>query len=294
MTITLRAHGYEVEISPEFGAAVLRAEWLAPAGNRIRVLEPLPRPEDGKKAGCFVMAPFANRIDAGTFSFGGRDYEFPMNRPAENMACHGYARDHAWEAGDCTETSAVMRYRDSGRQFPWQFCLEQTVTLAPDGITIMLSLTHEGTEPLPYGMGLHPWFPKGTDTTLTFHSEGAFRTDTRGLPLPGTDAQPAFTQGQAQPLAEIPLFDRCFKAWVPCRAQIRSAAQGAEICLEAGGALRHLHVYVPDTRPVFCAEPVSHAPDVIHRPELGADAGMAVLAPRATMTGWMRLSARAI
>ncbi len=291
--VRLEAHGWRAQLAPDHGASLTALEVRHPAGTGawLPVLAPLADPGQGLRAGCFVMAPFANRIDGGRLAVDGRHWQIPLNRPEEGMAIHGFARDRTWRitGHGPDRVRAELLVEDPG--LPWQFGLVQTVTLAPAGMRIGLELTNRGPRPMPFGLGLHPWFPKRPGTRLTFARPQMQRRDTRGLPLPGTDPQPGFAPGSAQPLEAMPWLDGSFTDWSPREAEILWPDAGLRLTLRAEGALRHLHVFVPDDRPLFCAEPVSHLPDAINRPALPG--GMDRLAPGAVLAGAMALAAAA-
>lgn len=286
--IALEAHGWRARLAPQFGASLTTLDWRGPAGAWHPVLAPLADPAAGLTAGCFVMAPFANRIADGRFSFMGRAYHIPVNRPAEGMAIHGRARERAWQVVAAGEDHALLSLHLDEPDFPWCFDLTQHTTLTPAGVRVALTITNRGPKPMPFGLGLHPWFPKAADTTLHFTAATLHRRDARGLPLPQTEAHPEFA-APARPLAQLPWLDGCAGDWSPREACITGG--GIALTLRASGALKHLQVYVPDDRPVFCAEPVSHLPDAINRPELGADAAMTPLALGESLSGAMILSA---
>lgn len=282
--IALEGHGWRARLSPEHGAGLTALDWRGP-GGWLPVLAP-PSAPGAQDGGCFVMAPFANRIADGRFAFAGRDYQIPLNRPEEGMAIHGCARDRAWQVIEAGPTAARLALHLDDPALPWRFDLVQQVTLTSEGVTIALTITNRGTEPMPFGFGLHPWFVKSADTTLTFTTAALHRRDPRGLPLPEVEPQPALAPDSPRPLAQVPWLDGCATGWSPRVACITGG--GMRISLRATGALRHLHVYVPDTRPVFCAEPVSHLPDAINRPGLPA---MDNLPPGGALSGAMSLSA---
>lgn len=282
--ITLEAHGYRLTLDPARGARLDRLDWH----HHARGWQPLlvqRQPNGPAQAGCFIMAPFANRIASGTFRFGGIDHAIPVNLPQENMAIHGHARDKSWQVLDADRSQARL---DLGpcRHGPWRFAMELQIALSPQGVTLDLGLTNRGAATMPFGMGFHPWFAKTKGATLAFTAPRALRRDAQGLPLDRTDPCPAFDPAAPHDLAKIAWCDALFPDWSDRHARITTPA--AEITLQAGGALRHLHVYVPDTLPVFCAEPVSHAPDAINRPAVPQ---MDLLAPDHSLRGRMTLSA---
>lgn len=296
--ITLEAHGYRVTLDPAQGAQLDRLEWLHPARGWLALLEPRQAQDPARgptQAGCFIMAPFANRIAAGRFRFDGIDHAIAVNLPQEDMAIHGSVRDKSWRllAADQSQARLALDPCHEGEchegachHGPWHFSMELLVTLDAQGVTLEVQLTNLGRTTMPFGMGLHPWFPKTAGSTLAFASPHLLRRDPQGLPLAQTEACPAFDPAAPQDLNQIAWVDGFCPDWPQRHARI--VTPDVEIDLRAEGALRYLHVYVPDNLPVFCAEPVSHAPDAINRPAVPQ---MDLLAPHESLRGRMTLSA---
>ena len=282
-SIHLENNDYRLVIDPSLGATILSAEWQHPDTGWLPLLAPLQ--DRLFKAGCFVMAPFVNRIADGAFSYGGQSHHISLNNPKEGMALHGFARDHVWQVAQQTDVAVDLVLDLSAS--PWHFRLTQRVELGAGGIRVSLAATNTGAETMPFGIGLHPWFPKPRGTVLRLAAEGAHARDARGLPLAARVDWPWL--GKA--LDGAGWFDGCFTGWSPRQARIEWPDQGAALDLRADGALRHVHVYTPDGRDVLCVEPVSHLPDAINRPMLAADTQMHELAPGETLSGAMTLEA---
>lgn len=291
MTVALKAGPYRVVVDPEGGGAILSAEWRSPTGEARAMLEPMSASLAPFKAGCFAMVPFANRIADARFRFEGRDYAVPLNRPAEAMAIHGFGRENPWHVTEQDDVTLVIEQSFARDANPYRYRARQEIGLSDDGIAISLSVRNDGADTMPFGIGLHPWFPKTPLTTLAFHSRGLMGRDARGLPVAPPRDEPAFASQAPSPLGPFPWLDGFFEGWEPRAARIVRPEDGIAVEISAKGAFRHLHVYVPDDRPVLCAEPVSHAPDAINRPELGAASAMQALAPGETLAGTMILRA---
>lgn len=276
---------YRLRVDPQAGASILAAGWRHPVRGWTEILAE----DEGAgplKYGSFVMAPFVNRIADGTFVYDGVEHRLPING-GDGMAVHGLVREMAWDVAGSTASSALLVAERDGPV--WQFRIEQQITLDEGGISVGLRITNTGQRAMPFGMGLHPWFPRPDGTSLTFAAEGTYVRDGRGLPLAeAAPMNPAFVQGV--PLEQVGLVDNCFTGWVPRAARIFWPDRDAVLDLTTEGALRHLHVYNPAARDVICAEPVSHLPDAINRPQLAADARMVDLAPGGVMGGSMRIA----
>jgi aldose 1-epimerase len=291
MTVALTAGNYNAVVDPAQGGAILSAEWRSPAGRNVAVLEPMNETLAPLKAGCFPMVPFANRIADGRFRFEGRDYAVPINHPAEAMAVHGFGRDHPWSVIQQDGATLILEQDFEHPDNPYRYHARQEIGLSDAGLRLSLFVRNDGARAMPFGIGLHPWFPRSPRTTLAFASRGVMGRDARGLPAMPSRAEPAFDADAPTPLGAFPWFDGFFSVWEPRKARLARPEDGIAIEITADGAFRHLHVYVPDDRPVLCAEPVSHAPDAINRPELGDANAMQVLAPGDGLAGTMTLRA---
>ena len=290
-TVTLSAGAYSVVVDPDGGGAILSADWLSPGNTKIAILEPMSAAPAPFKAGCFAMVPFANRIADGRFRFENSEYSLPINHPVDHTAIHGFGRENPWRVVEETAATLTLEQDFAQADIPYRYVARQEIALSGAGISISLTVRNNNTQAMPFGIGLHPWFPKTASTSLSFASSGVMGRDQRGLPVPPAIPDASFAPEAPTALAELPWFDGFFEGWEPQRARIERPEEGLAIELTATGALRHLHVFVPDDRPVFCAEPVSHAPDAINRPELGSANAMHVLAPGARLTGTMTLRA---
>ncbi|MGV6873549.1 aldose 1-epimerase [Pseudochelatococcus sp. B33] len=293
MTLTLDKHGYRLRIAPRHGAAILSADWTTPGRPSVPLLAPLADAA-GLRAGCFVMAPFANRINRGRFAFRGQRFRLPINLPEEDMAIHGFSRDRPWEVTLQTpdEVHLQQDFADDGN--PYRYRAAQEIRLSPGTIRIHLAVRNDGSEAMPFGIGLHPWFAKTARATLSLDAAGVHGRDARGLPVAPLAAVPHFTPAAPARLGQLARFDNCLAGWWPRTAFIAWPEHWTGLRLAAEGAFRHLHVFVPDDRPVFCAEPVSHFPDAVNRPELGPEGAMDVLQPGETLTGATTLAAVAL
>lgn len=294
MAVTLNAHGYRLQLLPEYGATIQSATWARPDGTEIVLLAPLEKPKEGLQSGCFIMAPFVNRIADGRFTYAGKSYSMPLNRPEQGMAIHGFSRERAWQVVEAAPDQVILRDEVSSEDHPWRYTITMDVLIRETGIRIAISLRNDGAEAMPFGMGLHPFIPCDADTIIAFAAKGAFSTDSKGLPIGPLIASDDLAAGEPVPVQAWRGTDRCYQDWQNQMAQIRWPKQGCTLHLSADGAFKHLHVFVPTARDVVCVEPVSHFPDVINRPHLGSRAGMTVLERHATLHASMNLKVECI
>lgn len=176
-TVTSTMHG-EVEIFTLRTAQDVAAEIIPAWGHTCwrftaqqPVIEPIPLETMQQRPtsyGVPILFPFANRIRDGVFTFRGRQYTVTPPR-------HGYVRDKAWEVlGTGTAEGAWITARfDANRypeqilqQFPFPFCLDVTYRLRDHTLAFEATLRNTGTQEMPCGLGIHPYFRRPAQGTL--------------------------------------------------------------------------------------------------------------------------------
>lgn len=275
--ITLRAGNAAVDLAPDAGGAVTRY-WLERGRVTREWLRPTPagvlRAGAPYRAAAFPLVPYSNRIRAGRFSFRGRGVVEPLNRPPERHAIHGHGWQARWQPTDVRAAAARLDYRHRAGAWPWAYHATQRFTLSPADLTVELSLTNQSAEPMPAGLGWHPYFPRTPRATITADVRSMWRTDAEKLPTElVAPAAPPFGRGR----------DNCFVGWSR-RAVIDWPELGARLIMRAEPPLDYLVVFTPARRPFFCVEPVSHVTDAFNLADAGRhDSGIVILEPGETL-----------
>ena len=55
-----------------------------------------------------IVAPWPNRIPDGTYTFGGADYELPVNEPDRQCALHGFTPELEWRLESRTDSAVEL------------------------------------------------------------------------------------------------------------------------------------------------------------------------------------------
>lgn len=162
-----------------------------------------------------VLAPWPNRLRDGQYSFNGQDLQVPISEPARGTALHGLACWQEWQVESATD-SAVTLTLDLAPSpgYPFALALATTYALGDDGLTITTEARNDGADPLPYGVGFHPWFAPG-DTeldqcTLQLDAASRITVDERLLPVIDAPVDGDFDLRTRRPLEGIAFDD----AWV--------------------------------------------------------------------------------
>ncbi len=272
--IKLASGDWDATILASQGAAIGALTWR---GQDI--IEPVPEGENPNQGlhSAFLMAPWTNRLAEGRISVGGQDYVMPINRPLEGHALHGFIRERAWAVESQAPDAAILTCALD--HAPFRCAARLKVALAPQGLSLHLTLTNTGEAPTPMGIGWHPFFTRPPGTRLRFVASTVFGRDARNLaiaPCPCTGLD-----GGEEVLAGL---DTHFAGWDGVAVMTRPG--GPELELRATGDwTRNLQIYAPHGIPVLCVEPVSHAPDAVNRPHIAAFGPMNALAPGASIQG---------
>ena len=151
-TVRIGSDELELELLPELGARLHRVRAF---GNDV-----LRTPDDlgAYRAepffwGSFVMAPWCNRATAGSQEVAGAHLDLPSNFP-DGTAIHGQVEALAWEVIE----PGTLRVEAGGDGWPWRYTVTQRLHVDGPQLHILLELTNCSGEPMPAGIGIHPWF----------------------------------------------------------------------------------------------------------------------------------------
>ena len=245
------------------------------------------RAEDGPFAvACIVLAPFSNRVSR-PFEWRGRSWELPRNMPSEAFPIHGDAFLRVWRVTE-RDTGSVRLTLDDGGIGPFAYSASLTYSAAPWGFAAELSITSRCEEPMPFGAGFHPWFPRSPATRIAFAADGVWLEDDRHLPVVDRPVSLApewdFSSGRPLPEGWI---NNGFAGW-DRNLRIEQGDGAVSLDLTASVPLDTLIIFSPVAdADFFCAEPVSHPVDAFNLPGLP---GLIVLGPGETFTVGMRMA----
>lgn len=282
-SLILTAGDARVELYPGLGGAVASFTWRG-----RHVFRPSPaEASDVLETANFALVPYCNRIPGGDFEFGGRKVHIEPNLAPQPHPLHGQGWRAPWTAEKTDADSATLTYVHASGEWPWAYRATQTLTLSGEGLRQELSVTNTGDEPMPAGLGFHPYFHAPAGTTLQAHVEGAWMIDDEILP---TEHRPGpfgadWTTGASVKLPD--LIDHCYTGWDQ-RATIRQP--DLVVTMTAPPKARWLHLYVPPGEDYLCVEPVTNRPDPFGG---DGDSGMVTLKSGETLSTWMQVEVAA-
>lgn len=254
--ISVLHHGGVVaELAPDLGGAVLALSFAGRDALRRGTREAVAA--DPRGAACFPCAPWFGRLHGG-LDFRGRHWPLLPTLPAcdPRHALHGEAWVRPWAVTAHTDVFLDCRFSSDGRQegrFPFAYEARQIAQIAEDAFELDLRVRNAGAEPMPAGLGLHPYFPRLPQTRIAFRAAGLWTPAPEGGGA--ESAIPAdldFAKGATLPHREI---DHSFPGFQGA-VEIRQPAMTLRLASDAP----ILHLYAPAGADFFCLEPVTHLP----------------------------------
>ena len=264
-----------LRLLPRLGAAVASWDWKTARGDVPLFRRWDEKSDDRYTFACFPLLPWSNRITQGGFAHQGAHYPIRPNRVGEPYPIHGDAWLQAWQVEHCDRELAVLslhsrRHLDN----PWEYDAEQRFALHPDGMTISLIVTHRGSRPLPYGLGLHPYFPCDRSTLLQATAGGTWLSGSDPIPIAHTTTlPPGWDFNRPARVAEGGAVDNCFSGWDGVM-RIEWPQHTLALTMQAENHNGYSLLYRPPDPQFFCFEPISHPIDAFH---MKARPGLAVL-----------------
>jgi aldose 1-epimerase len=231
-----------------------------------------------------LLVPWSNRISQGGFAFEGRFHGLEPNVPGEAFPIHGNGFSSPWRVIEETSASAKLQLSSEGPG-PFRYRAGVSYGLSGGALTVNLAVTNEAAQPLPYGLGLHPWLPRTPATTLRAPARHVWLEDERHLPttrLPlASRPEWDFARHHRLPLDWI---NNGFTGWCGS-ATIAWPERHLALDIEVSSPTSIYLLYSPGAAAdFFCFEPVSHVVDA-HNLEGAPDAsGLVILAPGDTLS----------
>ena len=258
---------------------------------------------DGQRLGMPILYPTPCRVPDGYFTFGEREFNFPINR--DDTHIHGLVRDIPWaydtpvaSAGEVGFTCRMEFAPGSPiyGYFPIEHTLELTYRLDGEGLEVSYRLINRDSEPLPYGFGLHPyWNIPGSreNVYLTVPNDSTMDLGVGGL-IPGGGL--AAVEGThldlrtATPLSAVEMDDVFFPADPAAPATIEWRDWGVKLTLTHSPEFTHLIVYAPPGEDFVCVENMTASPDAHNLYAKGHErlSGLKVIPPGGEAGGWVK------
>ncbi len=236
------------------------------------------------------MTPFANRAFEASLLAENDRLRLPINDTADGSTMHGFGWQHAWEivatSPDKTELRHVYERSD-----PYAYEARLSMALRPGQAHFELSVLNIGEHPLPFGIGLHPWFPRSATTRLQMRAAASLRLGPRYRATGFGPLEEADNYGEGQPVPSETAVS--FIDWDGV-AMLTYPETGLSLTISASETMRHPVLWTPANAPFVCLEPQSHAIGAPSEAIVRKATPMAMLKPGENLSGWIALEPRLI
>jgi aldose 1-epimerase len=139
-----------------------------------------------------LLAPWPNRIQDGSYEFGGNRYQLALDEPERGNAIHGLVRWSEWWVAEHGAARAMLEHRlNPTPGYPFTLDLRVEYSVGADGLTVGVEATNVGDDVCPYGFGAHPYIAAGERLVdgleLRVPADTVLVSDERSIP---TDRRP--------------------------------------------------------------------------------------------------------
>ncbi len=289
-SLTLSSDILELQLSPSIGGAISNFAWKGREARRAILRESHTPLQNVLDAACFPLVPFVNRIRGGCFSFRGRQIRLSPNMAGDTSPLHGQGWTSPWQVESSSEAEAVLEFDQRSGEWPWTYQARQHFRLEANALHLRLTCRNSSAEPMPCGLGFHPYFPCGPDTRIETEVQQVWTVDKDVLPVARMPAEGRYA------IADDPVcgraLDNGYDGWSG-RAIFTDPGWPFEIELSSPQA-RYFQLYSPEAGGIFVAEPVTHANAALNEPESDwASLGIQILGGGEEMALDARIAVRA-
>lgn len=265
-SVVLESDIQRLQFAPALGGSVVAWECQS-SREWIPVFRPWNHLSDDRYGlACFPLVPWSNRITHGGFEQDGIFHPIRTNRKEEPYPIHGDGWLQPWKVID--HTADRLKFMLESSRFdgnPYRYISTQEFILLPNGMSITLDVIHLGDKPLPYGLGLHPYFVRNAETRLRFSATGVWLSGDDPIPTVHTHDFPATWDYNESSLLEGPLIDNCYTGW-DGEAVIDYPDRGYSVVMTSADCHGYSLLYRPPNQACFCLEPITHPIDAFHMP----------------------------
>ncbi|HEY7526799.1 MAG TPA: hypothetical protein VIA82_08210, partial [Candidatus Limnocylindria bacterium] len=271
--LRLAAGPLEAVLLPEAGARLHRLR--AFGHDLLRTPDrPVAHRRDPFFWGAYVMAPWCNRIVAAPVAVDGRVVDVPANF-ADGTAIHGQVYARPWSVDPDGMTCRCLA---GGDGWPWTYEVSLRPRLDDEGLTLHLRLVNRSAEPMPTGLGLHPWWRRPVEVAFRAGRVYPSNVDPPRRPIPVADAWDL--SRRAAPPSGL---DATWTGLMTPTIELSWPALGVAATLTVSASADHVVVATPADPDATAVEVQTHAPDGMRRLLAGDPGALRWLEPGAEL-----------
>ena len=206
-----------------------------------------------------VLIPWPNRVQAGSYEFGGRTHQLALDEPSTGNAIHGLVRWAGWRIAEREASRVVMEHTLHPRPgYPFALAITIEYALSEGGLEVRTTATNVGPDPCPFGSGAHPYLTVGTPSvdSMLLHvpADRVLQSDNHGIPT-GSSAVDGTEYDFRRPrLVGATRLDTAFAGLTRdenglARVELRHSDHGGGVVLWVDDHYRYVMLYTGDDRP---------------------------------------------
>lgn len=287
--ITLTNERLQLTVDPTQGVSIMAA-YLKRGEQWLAFMPDARRADCDLNASSFVLVPYSNRIENGYFTFQGEAYQLANG---ERHASHGDVRKRPWQVEQQSEAAITCAFDSrnfADSNWPWPFSATLTYVLEANAITSKLTVTNHGTNPMPAGLGWHPYYnrtlTRAGEPILLHFQVGSVYPDANDTRIPSGPVEPLASNQDfrtERALAPENFIDACFYGYNG-GGSIAWPESNVRLEYQVSANCGHLILFNP-AKPYFAVEPVTNANNGVNLLAAGdPTSGIQILKPDETLT----------
>lgn len=229
---------------------------IDPQGGKVLRLisrpQGLPVLYENPAGGLFPMLPVANRVAGNRFIFQGREIVLPRHAADADFFLHGDGWLRRWEVVESGEGDCVLQLRCQ-HVCGFDYLAQIRYQLQQNQLTAVLTLTHCGAVPMPYGGGFHPWFTFDKQSQVQFQASGYWPEGEQHLPRDWQGTLPGYADFSQPQYGEDTWLNVGYSGWNGC-AKVLSDVMDITITSQTPW----LMLFRMRGEPFICLEPQCH------------------------------------
>ncbi|MCI1984243.1 MAG: aldose 1-epimerase family protein [Bifidobacteriaceae bacterium] len=112
----------------------------------------------------YVLVPYPNRVEDGTYTFNGATYHMPIDEPDRMTSLHGFGYRYFWTLENLTESSVTLSWRAPAiPSYPFDITVYAHYELSDAGLSQSVTVENNDDKPAPWAFGIHPWLANGVE-----------------------------------------------------------------------------------------------------------------------------------
>lgn len=269
-------------IAPDLGSNLYRLQ----AGPHELIYCDREKLKQREHTGIFILWPFPNRVRDKQYSYRGQHYTFDGVPRPQGALIHGLVYDRSWayeQPSADAESASVTTYVEMNpdlpyyASYPFASRLSLTYTLTTSGVAVTYSVRNTGTQTLPYGFALHPYFnllSSAEQTRVTLPAGQVMEADKELLPTGRvldvrTTMYAMFDLQHPTPVSHLKL-DHVYRDLPQTREVLIDHEDfNLRVRISASEDFTHAVIYTPAQSPFFCLESQTCSTDAINLAQRG-------------------------